>query len=393
MDIWWRFCFILDLSELIFCILSQPKILYFVLHLAKSLQIQSLKLSNNELRNISPLELLWSSKCLTSIDLRNNLIDDISQLRPLKNMKLTEIWLDGNPICNNYNEVDYIQAIKETCPTIEKIDGTIVNSKGFLAYRRNYLVNNDCQQIVDQFLSHYFTLYDSPNRKCLSGIYNKDAIFTLSSSYLPNQSTSHNVHLDIYKKYSRNLIKMSDFSKSCQDLYYGENIISLLTKLPQTEHDPYTFTVDVVHYSSESIAMVITGAFRQPPENLNAIEPIYGFSRTFILQQIENGEYQIVNETLHVTNATTSLANRAFNIVKVQPQVSLKPNLQMSDVNNEKNDFINSFSKITTLNKFWAQKILEDAKWDFKNALGLFIELYKSERIIPSAFKNPHDFV
>lgn len=63
-----------DLSE--FCILSQPKILYFVLHLSKGLHYQSLKLCNNELKVLSPIHALWGTS-LTSLDLRNNLVSDV----------------------------------------------------------------------------------------------------------------------------------------------------------------------------------------------------------------------------------------------------------------------------------------------------------------------------
>lgn len=384
--------YISELSELIFCILSQPKILYFVLHLAKPLQIQTLKLSNNEIRSLGPLEVIWSCKTLTSLDLRNNFITSMTALVPLKNMKITELWLDGNPVCNDYDEINYIQAVKEICPKIEKLDGMMVGTKGFLAYRRNYVVNQDCQQFIDQFLSHFFTLYDSGNRNNLIGLYQKNSVFSLTSSLVLDQATSQTVRLENYKKFARNLIKMIDFSKSCKELMHGDkDIITRFCKLPPTEHDPYTFTVDVVHFTPPCIVLVVTGAFREPAQNLIEVEGVYGFSRTFVLQGIENGEYVIKNEMLHVTNATTSLANRAFKVVRVAGSANLKGGLVIKDIN-ERIDVVLSFSKITTLNKFWARKYLEEAQWDFKKALEIFVDLYKSEKISLSAFKNPQDF-
>lgn len=352
---------------------------------------QSLKLSNNEIRVLSPLEALWGYKNLTSLDLRNNSIPNMVALSPLKNMKITELWLDGNPVCNHYDEINYIQAIKEVCPTIEKLDGMIVGTKGFLAYRRNFAVSTDCQQLVDQFLSHFFTLYDSGDRKNLDGLYKKDALFSISCSFVHDQSTSLSVRLENYKRFARNLIKMSDFSKSCQDLIIGDrNIIERLCKMPHTEHDPYTFTVDVLHYSLQSIAFVVTGAFREPTKNMNEVEGVYGFTRTFVLQGIENGEFVIINEMLHITNATTSLANRAFKIVKVGGQKNLKAGVYAKEPG-EKLDLVNAFCKLTTLNKSWARKCLEDSKWDFKKGLEIFVELYKSEKIPISAFQSTNE--
>lgn len=65
---------VLDLTE--FCILSQPKILYFVLHLAKSLQPSILRLGHNEIQILNPFHALWGAP-VTSIDLRNNAVSII----------------------------------------------------------------------------------------------------------------------------------------------------------------------------------------------------------------------------------------------------------------------------------------------------------------------------
>lgn len=45
-------------------------------------------------------------------------------------------------------------------------------------------------------------------------------------------------------------MKLSDFSKTTEQLENGqENIARRLSSLPRTEHDPYTFTVDVLYYT------------------------------------------------------------------------------------------------------------------------------------------------
>lgn len=47
--------------------------MYFVLHLAKSLQPSVVKLGNNEIQILNPLHALWGAP-VTSIDLRNNAV-------------------------------------------------------------------------------------------------------------------------------------------------------------------------------------------------------------------------------------------------------------------------------------------------------------------------------
>lgn len=56
-----------------FCPLSQPKILYFVLHLAKCLQPFKINLAYNEITVLNPLESL-AGMHITALDLSNNLV-------------------------------------------------------------------------------------------------------------------------------------------------------------------------------------------------------------------------------------------------------------------------------------------------------------------------------
>lgn len=63
-----------------YCPLSQPKIMYFVLHIAKSVAPQELILTNNGIRVLAPLEIFNGSK-ISCIDLSNNKVK--KSLQPL----------------------------------------------------------------------------------------------------------------------------------------------------------------------------------------------------------------------------------------------------------------------------------------------------------------------
>lgn len=69
-------------------------------------------------------------------------------------------------------------------------DGVLLGTEGFPAYRRNYSISHNAEPIIDQFLEHYFTLYDSNNRTYLRGIYHPQALFSISTSYIPGQHSS-----------------------------------------------------------------------------------------------------------------------------------------------------------------------------------------------------------
>jgi hypothetical protein len=84
----------------------------------------------------------------------------------------------------------------------------------------------------------------------LKSLYHKSALFSVTAEYQPMQLSSPNAQLKRYKTYSRNLLSLADFSRTDLNLQQGHKaVIDLLNLLPSTEHDPYSFTVDLIHHS------------------------------------------------------------------------------------------------------------------------------------------------
>lgn len=129
---------------------------------------------------------------MLGIDLHNNSISSMAEITYLQEFNLIEIWLDGNPLCDKCDEFSYGKEAKKYLPTLKKIDGFRIHTEPYLLRRRNYLCSQTGFDLVDQFLEHYFTLYDSDNRSVLDGLYHQEALFSLTSSYIPMQSTSAN---------------------------------------------------------------------------------------------------------------------------------------------------------------------------------------------------------
>ncbi|XP_044254470.1 nuclear RNA export factor 1-like [Tribolium madens] len=370
-----------DLSE--FCILSQPKLMSYVLHLSRLSKPKSIILSNNEIRSLVPIEALWGIN-VTSLDLRNNLIMSLTELEPLTQLKITELWLEGNPLCDNYDEHTYIQRVKEYCPKIERLDGVLLKHNGFPSFRRNFLCNSSGHDLVDQFLEYYFTSYDSSNRAMLKNLYHKGALFSLTADYHPMQLSSPSAQLKRYKTYSRNVLSLADLSRSDLNLQQGSKaIIDLLNLLPPSEHDPYSFTVDLIHYSDVCAIVVVTGVFKELPESILDAERFMGFNRCFALESI-NGEYCIINEQMHVFNALTSQQVKAFKHERpIRPQM-----LPPAQTPKQKSQIITAMKLITNLTTEWAKKCLEECHYDLKNALALFVDLYKVDKIPADGFQN-----
>lgn len=47
--------------------------------------------------------------------------EGFEKIQVKKGMKLNEIWLDGNPLCINLNECEYIKRIDNLIPSIRKV--------------------------------------------------------------------------------------------------------------------------------------------------------------------------------------------------------------------------------------------------------------------------------
>jgi hypothetical protein len=70
-------------------------------------------------------------------------------------------------------------------------DGVVLGPPGFPRSRRNFVMSTEECNLADQFIRQYFTLYDSDSRMKLEGLYHRDASFSLTSTYLPAQTTSN----------------------------------------------------------------------------------------------------------------------------------------------------------------------------------------------------------
>lgn len=230
-----------------------------------------------------------------------------------------------------------------------------MGQNGFPAFRRNFLCDQRGLDLVDQFVEHYFTLWDSKNRHLLEPLYHKNAMFTTTASYLVGHVTSPTASLKKYIVISRNIKTLADISRTMQFLHRGNGTIAkVLSNMPQTEHDPFTFTVDLLHYSEKYAIILVTGVFREVSDKLLDTERYLGFSRKFVLLACPNGEYQIINEQLHVSNATTAQHVRAFKAGKTPRSnyLSLPP----ARTDEEKKQAEEALKLITTMNVEWSKK-------------------------------------
>ncbi|XP_026481977.1 nuclear RNA export factor 1-like [Ctenocephalides felis] len=336
--------------------------------------IRTIRLNNNGLKDLQGIKYLLVFTNLTSLYLRNNLLGDVSVLEPLntKSLDITDLWLDGNPLCDKYtDEASYIKDAKSYCNNLVKLDGTLLKT-GLPQSRRNFVCDNEAAQLVDQFMEHYFTVFDIC-RKNLVDLYDANALFSLSSSLTPTMLTGSSPS-KVFSSASRNILRLSDITRGQDQLHKGaENIIKFLDTLPKTQHDPYTFTIDIVQHDAYSTTIMVTGMFRVFSNNPDTF---YNFSRTFRIIHCGHNKFKIFNELLAITNSVT---NYPKGFTKTVPARLSEYNKLFGELNSEeKKDMCKMLSNITEKSEYVCEKYLISASWDMKAAINLFIKDFTS---------------
>ena len=172
------------------------------------------------------------------------------------------------------------------------------------------VVNDQVGDFIGKFLEQFYKVYDSDNREQLAMAYHEDALMSMQANF-PKFAMD-----DKTKEYitdSRNLqIDFVRENSSKRDRLLHQKrlqIIGFLDKLPKTQHDLTSFTLDVPFATDRLVTFTVTGAFREREAKLP--QPIRHFSRMFTV--IPQGEgLCIVNDSYFVTNASREQTEVCF---------------------------------------------------------------------------------
>ncbi|XP_006619365.1 nuclear RNA export factor 1-like [Apis dorsata] len=368
-----------DMSKIAYCPLSQQRTFNHVLKLTKTAiaTVEHLNLQKNELFNLTPIE----TSSLTSIkylDLRHNNLIAMEALTPLKNLCILKLWLDGNPLCENYcTSKQYIDSAMKYCPNLIQLDGVYIKTYGLPLTYINYFKNESREELVSKFINHFFNLYDQSDRTILRGLYYKNAFYSMSFG-IPS-SMAHKKNLVQFTA-NRNLLKTADLNKKRQHLYYGQdNILGGLKRLPRSYHDRKSFVCDLIFDDNKCLVISICGLFK----TMNNSSQVLWFNRTFILQAGPDHEYNIINDQYYVNATTEEISPNS-----IETKISYDEIVPSCFSSSEKKELLNKFTEITSLNKDWCQTYLEEAKWNIRKAISNFMKDYKSSAIPAEAFSR-----
>jgi nuclear RNA export factor len=177
------------------------------------------------------------------------------------------------------------------------------------------VVNDQVGDFIGKFLEQYFSVYDSDSREPLAMAYHEEAMMSMSAQF-PRVSQDNTTKE--YVQDSRNL--QLDFIRENAPrrdrLLHRKRlqIVGFLDKLPRTQHDLTSFTLDVPFATDRLVTFAVTGIFRERAEKPPC--PIRQFSRMFVV--IPQGEgLCIVNDSLCITGATREQTEVGFSAVKI----------------------------------------------------------------------------
>lgn len=346
-------------------------------------ELLSLDVSSNKLFQLDTMSsILTKAPNLKNLNLSNNCLKSDRELDKIKGLKLEELWLEGNPLCDAFREKNlYISAVRERFPKLLRLDGhelpppisfDVETPTVLPSCKDSCFENDDIKVIVLRFLQQYYTYYDGEDRQGLLNVYHDEACCSFTTG--PNHS-KHGI--GDYLKISRNLKKVKE-PAICHKLLKHKrlNVVGFLNDLPRTKHDLNSFVVDVHAQSSTLLCFVVNGVFREVKKNT-----FWAFTRVFIAVPGSDAGLLLVNDELFIRNATADEMRKAFATADPIPSSSPVPALT-----HVPHDMVQAFILFSGMNSDWSTKCLQDNDWDFDQAAQIFLNLQGEGKIPDVAF-------
>ncbi|KAK1125144.1 hypothetical protein K0M31_006484 [Melipona bicolor] len=226
-------------------------------------------------------------KKLKILHIGDNSIRNMGEIYGIQYMKLEELVLAGNPVCEKYQSSDdYIKDVQKRCPELVRLDGMRLQKPmlyGVVNEGNNMpasATSERAQLFAIEFLQDYFQIFDSENREQLLNLYANDASFS---------TTLFDPHIPI-----------EDGEKLLEQGRWP--IVSFFYKMPRTSHYLDKLTMNVSPTGERTMLAAVAGVFKQFNKEE---EPIRYFNRTFTII-LEGSGCLIQNDELIVRELSES---------------------------------------------------------------------------------------
>uniref|UniRef100_A0A8C5RFT9 Nuclear RNA export factor 1 n=1 Tax=Laticauda laticaudata TaxID=8630 RepID=A0A8C5RFT9_LATLA len=318
-------------------------------------ELLSLNLSDNKLYRLDDMAGLHRKvPNLKILNLSCNQLKTEHELDKLKGLKLDELWLDNNPLCDGFRDRSDGNDLLPPISFDLQTPTTLPQFK---------LVPN-CP-----FPSRYYAIYDSGDRQGLLDAYHEAACCSLNIPFSVNHP--QRTALADYFKNSRNVKRQKDPSLRFRLLKHTKlNVVAFLSELPKTQHDVNSFVVDVCA-QTVSKEKGLASRFR---------DVVRAFSRIFIAVPVGHSGLSIVNDQIFIRKATITEIRKAFVMPAPTPSSSPVPGPTLTA---EQQEMLQNFSLQSGMNLEWSQKCLMDNDWNYTKAAHAYTQLKVSVPPLP----------
>lgn len=344
---------------------------------------------NNGIKSLEGFQHLHMLTKLSTLDLRNNLISSLDGIS--QTSSVTELMLDGNPLCGLFDTTHaYVSDVCKKFPNLEWLDGHRVSLSLEMATLQNFIVVRDAYTISEEFVKTFFPIYDSFERDRLLQIYERKAIFTLSSLYnidrIGGQSDAFQ-RIQKYTRFSRNVKVIANMTQACDKVFVGvTNIKQVFSELPKSNHDFKSFCIDVPMFDPQRMVIItVSGVFEEQAQTLNERSFMLGFTRSFVLVPSGDNSYSIANDQLFIHDPPFMAISTGIHPTSDNNLENVYKDLKPTEFEEKKTKMI-LFQNLTELKKEECTRMLEEHFWDFKVALATFNTMMQSNNIPNSMF-------
>uniref|UniRef100_A0A671DT42 Nuclear RNA export factor 2 n=1 Tax=Rhinolophus ferrumequinum TaxID=59479 RepID=A0A671DT42_RHIFE len=354
-------------------------------------ELLSLNLRSNKLYQLNGLsDLIQMAPTVKILNLSKNQLQSICEVNKMKELKLEELWLEGNPLRNTFpDQSTYTSAVRKCFPKLLRLDGQVLPSPIINGIDRPYLIK-PCKEsykisemlksLVLHFLKKYYLTYDYGDRRRLFRVYHDEACFSLTIPFNPVDPDPSS--LFEYFKDNRNMKNLKDPYLRVQLLKHTKrDIVCSLCVLPKTQHDFSSFVVDFWFQTEKMLFFSVNGEFKEVEGKSQG--SVRAFTRTFIAIPASSSGIFIVNDELFVRDTIPKKTQSTFAIPVRMPVYR-----SLLTLSREQRDMVLAFSTQSGMKLLWSQKCLQDSQWNYTRAGQIFIMLKTNGQIPAEAFKQ-----
>ncbi|XP_004685958.1 PREDICTED: nuclear RNA export factor 2 [Condylura cristata] len=348
-------------------------------------ELLSLNLQDNELYQLDGLsDIMQLVPTVKILNLSRNELGSVEEVRKMKGLKLQELWLYGNPLCDAFpDQSAYMSAIRACFPTLLRLDGQklppVTDSdvpEIIKPCKESYQGSETLKNLVLQFLLQYYLIYDYGDRQDLLSVYHEEACFSLTVPFSSEDPALSS--LGEYLNYSRNMKTLEDPDLRVQLLKNTKyDIVESLCMLPRTQHDLNTYVVEMCVQTETMVYFSVNGVFKEVEGKSHG--SVRTFTRTFILTPGTNSGLYIVNDEMTLRTIGTQETQNT----DVMPGPNCCPVLSVGQ-----QEMVQAFSSQSGMNFHWSQKCLQDNGWNYSGASHIFSLLKNEGKIPEEAFQQ-----